>query len=343
MKPSNIGNITGSISTQAFDVLISGTSLSALGSLPSSEDANSHLERWRRELESRLEVMAPSQGPGGLAGQLRPAVISGDGLPEFTAQVDALQPIGRVVELAFFEDRRLAQMVSLTLQNRMSVVVVQSKAQSLSYFHELNAKSMAIDQILPFRRTLPEGGSQERSDAERAAKCLPLPSQGASPGQPKYVVNELQLLDHHEHLRDTVFWKSLNKMLVFDDLAKLEEYREYMCAKMRVHGMLLALKEGVKVDSTGILDPSATLNHYMARREQQGRPPLPFCFGSLPQGETDECRNLAAACQHGAHVVAGLQALEKARAIEAGVQNDGESPDALSLQVKGSRWKALLQ
>jgi len=311
-------------------------SLSALGSLPSSEDASSHLERWRRELESRLEVMAPSQGPGGLAGQLRPAVISGDGLPEFTAQVDALQPIGRVVELAFFEDRRLAQMVSFTLQNRMSVVVVQTMAQSNTCYHDLRAKSMAVDQLLPFQCMLPGGKSRERTDAEIAAKCLPLPSQGASPGQPKYVVNELQLLDHHEHLRDTVFWKLLNKMLVFDDLAKLEKYREFIRSKKRDHGMLLALKEGVKVDSSGILDPSATLERDMARREQQGRPPLPFCFGSLPQGETDECRNLAAACQHGAHVVAGLQALEKARAIEAGVQNDGELPDALSQQVKFS-------
>ena len=316
---------------------MSSGSLSSLGSLPSSDVATSHLERWRRELESRLEVMAPSQGPsgGGLAGQLRPAVVSGEGLPEFTAQVDALQPIGRVVELAFFEDRRLAQMVSFTLQNRMSVVVVQTVAQSNTCFHKLKAKSMAVDQLLPFQCSLPGGKSRERTPAEKAAKILPLPNQGTSPGEPKYAVNELQLLDHHEHLRDTVFWKLLNKMLVFDDLAKLEEYREFMRSKKRDHGMLLALREGVKVDSSGILDPSATLERDMARREQQGRPPLPFCFGSLPQGETEECRNLAAACQHGVHVVAGLKALEEARAV--GVQNDGESPDVLSQQVKISR------
>jgi hypothetical protein len=311
------------------------SSQAARGALPASGAAGKHLARWRRELASRLQV-APgaSQGAAGLAGQRRPAVVTRGRLPEFTAQVDALPPRGRVVELGFFEDDRLAEVVSFALQVRMSVVVVQTKAMGLKCFRELKVKSMAIEQLLPFQNRQ-GSGFRERTAEEFAAKCLGLPSQAAAPGRPKYAVNELQLLDRDEGLRDTVFWKLLNKTLVFEDLASLEEYREWVRSEKRDHGVLLALKEGVKVDTSGILDPTATMEHYMERNVAAGKPRLPFCFGSLPQGETDECRALASACELGAQAVAGLAAWEQASAAAAEVAREvgDAAPGALEQQV----------
>jgi hypothetical protein len=54
-------------------------------------------------------------------------------------EVDSLNPRGRVVELAFLEDDRLAELVSWCFQSKMSAVVVDTKEETAACF-ELGAK-----------------------------------------------------------------------------------------------------------------------------------------------------------------------------------------------------------
>ena len=84
-----------------------------------------------------------------------------------------------------------------------------------------------------------------------------------------------------------VFWKLLGTALYFDTLDNLEEYRKYQCENRRTHGLLLALQEGIKVDSSGIIDMSRTLDDVLQSHRGPGAP-IKFVFGSMPQGETEE-------------------------------------------------------
>ena len=54
--------------------------------------------------------------------------------------------------------------------------------------------------------------------------------------------------------------------------------------KKKAHGTLIALREGIKISSDGIVDPTDNADNAL-----QGRG-LGFVFGSMPQGETREAR-----------------------------------------------------
>ena len=69
-------------------------------------------------------------------------------------------------------------------------------------------------------------------------------------------------------------------------IASRNSYRSWMASvKKRGHGTLIALKEGIKISSDGIVDPKDT-----ADRALQTERGLAFVFGSMPQGETRETR-----------------------------------------------------
>ena len=77
--------------------------------LPSKAEAAALLARWRHELAEM--TAGAGGGDGRLAGQARAAVVDRT-RPEYCAQVDSLRPRGRLVELAFLNDDRLALLTS---------------------------------------------------------------------------------------------------------------------------------------------------------------------------------------------------------------------------------------
>lgn len=131
------------------------------------EQVEGRLTRWRSELTDRTRVGE------GLAGQRRPAIITKTNCKEFLGQgkhfmktyidvfekrkiffyyfvfkfltlmfvetVDSLKPHGRVVDLAFMEDKRLAEVVCWAFLSKMSAVVVDTREQTEACF-KLGAK-----------------------------------------------------------------------------------------------------------------------------------------------------------------------------------------------------------
>lgn len=72
---------------------------------------------------------------------------------------------------------------------------------------------------------------------------------------------------------------------------------------------------------------SLTTDAVMEKNLQLGKPALPYMLGSLPQGETAECRNLAAACEKGQALLGALREREQGQALlEAAEEHAGDRP-----------------
>ena len=87
-------------------------------------------------------------------------------------------------------------------------------------------------------------------------------------GNPRLMVNMIQLDQDFEHLRDTVFYSIYGKALLFDSLDDAAEYRKYL-VQQRIPPPMMYSISGERFTSQGILDP------------RQGKMPkeLPFIYG----------------------------------------------------------------
>jgi hypothetical protein len=261
------------------------SSASSSQNFPSSELVESHLARWRKELSDRTQASS-----GGLAGQRRPAVMANKSeYPEFRAQVDSLNPRGRLVDLVFIEDDRVAELVSWHFQSRMPAVVVQTRKQN-EQCYKLGAKSWALDLLNGFQ-------------GEKGDKQLILPKQ-AWPGEAKYLINEFQLLDKDEDLRSTLLYKLVQSTLIFENMKDMNDYRQFCAKHKKNHPMLLVRDEGTKCGSDGMLDPNATVDRYKENNLKNGKKHgINFVFGSLPEGESKDVKLLGDACQFGSELL----------------------------------------
>jgi hypothetical protein len=111
----------------------------------------------------------------------------------------------------------------------------------------------------------------------------------------------LLVQDKDEGLRESLFYKIFGTTLIFETMSEMNDYREQCAKSRRNHATLLAVKEGIKCGSDGLLDPNSTLKNYKAGRN------IPFVFGSMPEGESSDALQLAKACEHGSELLSSLQ------------------------------------
>lgn len=251
----------------------------------SSKFLSERLATWNQQHKEAIDS-ARSEG--------RPAIKTSTNNHETSAQVDNLKPHGQVVDLGFFEEKRVAELVSWAFQSSMGAVVVDNKEQTEECFN-LGAKSIALELIYPY----------QRNNTDRRRKILPYPKLGDI----RYVVNEVQLLTKDENLRESLFYDLFRQTIIFETMEEMNEFKQYCVQIKQRHPMILVIKEGIK-SSGGLLDPSNTLDKYMERNVKQGKPPIPYVFGSMPNGDSTKNTPLMKACNHGKEMLDNLIVFE---------------------------------
>mmetsp|Transcript_67350 Transcript_67350/g.115681 ORF Transcript_67350/g.115681 Transcript_67350/m.115681 type:complete len:218 (+) Transcript_67350:65-718(+) len=126
---------------------------------------------------------------------------------------------------------------------------------------------------------------RDRNARECAAMTLPgLPSLDSVPGNPRYVINLLQMREEDEDLRATL-WADIVGIdtLLFDSLDGCREFQLHCRQENKRHGTLLCIKEGVKVVDSVLCGQG---------KEHADLTPLKFKFGSVPAAETAKGRRL---------------------------------------------------
>ena len=98
-----------------------------------------------------------------------------------------------------------------------------------------------------------------------------------APGNPRHLVNMVQLDPEHEHYRDTIFHSVFGVSLVFDDIDHATEYRRKLVAKGHRPPVIFTTT-GDRIAANGVLDPRG------------GRKPneLKFIFGEQNPCNTAE-------------------------------------------------------
>lgn len=106
---------------------------------------------------------------------------------------------------------------------------------------------------------------RRRSDEEKAQKKLPLEeivinvdgSRVIPRGNPRHMVNLIQLDSEMEHLRDTVFWAIYGYSILFNDFESAVDYRKQIVGKGGTSPPIYTMT-GHCIQSTGILDPKGS-------------------------------------------------------------------------------------
>jgi len=174
--------------------------------------------------------------------------------------------VGLVVDLAFVDNLVEARILSWAAGTYIDALVVDTSAVSTELYKK-GVKVWALDQIVPFKvRDAASNGDRPRNAEELAKKALPLeePHMGFNAdrsrvrpsGNPRYMVNLIQLNSEYEHLRDSVFFAVFGRSLLFDDMESASEYRTFLVRKGAYPPPIFSLS-GEKFLSQGVLDPKA--------------------------------------------------------------------------------------
>jgi hypothetical protein len=95
------------------------------------------------------------------------------------------------------------------------------------------------------------------------------------PGNPRYLVNLVQLNRDQEYLRDTLLYNNFQRSLLFDDLESAMAYRAYL-VRINISPPLIFTMEGERISARAVLNPSPS-----------GKCPadMDFIFGELSTSE----------------------------------------------------------
>jgi hypothetical protein len=225
----------------------------------SSEDGSNLIElrRLKMTLESKLREASEKQQSIRLA---KKKLNHPDPLRVNSVGV---QHLGQVVDLAFVNDFELAKILSLAAQKYMDAVVVNTTEEALQ-FYAAGIKTMILDQLSPFVIRKPSG-TERRSEAEKLKKKLPVgphrPGKFKNmeniPGNPRMMINLLQLTPENEELRDTLFWNIFSSSILFDNLSAALDYRREI-VKAGLPIPFIYTVNGDRLDGTAMLSPVHT-------------------------------------------------------------------------------------
>eukprot|EP01035_Chromulina_nebulosa_P017835 gene17835-23447_t len=227
-----------------------------------------------RQSNYELPILENSNDDGELFG-----VVSED-RNEFHFEKIAIKPnTGKnvkklVAELGFVEDEKEAQILSWAAVYHMDALVV-ADTQTGNELYKQNIKNWPMDQINKFYiedRTREQPVTRTRNSDEIKTRQLPFPSLDGYAGNPKYMVNLIQLEESEEYLRDSLFYSIYMKSILFDDMISATAYRKKLIELKKMPPTIYT-RNGEKISMEGILNPNKT---------NRLPPKLPYVYGQLP-------------------------------------------------------------
>lgn len=199
--------------------------------------------------------------------------------------------IGHVASLGFVKDHAMARLISSCIGNKlMGALVFEQQAEMKTYQAKVSnpVLATAIDILIPFYTYGPRGSGQkcERTNLDKSRAALPLPHIQAE-GNPRYMVNLIELSEEDEKLRDTLFFNLLRHSLVFTTKDAALKYRSWCRERLTMCGKIFT-EDGWKIDQSGFVEVNTCL------RGRGGAPPtrLDFVFGEIPVAKSKAFRHL---------------------------------------------------
>jgi chromosome segregation ATPase len=223
----------------------------------------SRLKDAERELQGELRLFADHNH--------RPAIKDESKLPN-QATCREVECIGLTVDLGYVEDEMVARVLSHAAGHYMNTVICKDDASAQSLFKK-NIRCWSLTRMKTFSGS---NGQHKKTDTSKAE--LPLP-QINHEGNPRYLVNIIQLDPEHEYLRDTLFFAIFDRTLLFDTAESALSYQKKMIDSKQRPPTIVTM-EGDKFSPDGMLNPSAK----MPRK-------LPFVFGELPLVRNNSARS----------------------------------------------------
>ncbi len=218
--------------------------------------------------------------------QVRAPIKDKNKIPNQAALNDVSDCLGLTVDLGFVDDERLAKICSYAAGDYMGAVICPNDASALALYKK-NIKSWSMTRMQTFNG---QYGNRKEEDVKQ--QQLPLPRVD-HPGNPRYLVNLIQLDAKSEYLRDNLFFAIFGTTLLFDDADTALSYQKY-CLAQRTRPPTVLTMQGDKFRPDGFLNPS----HRMPER-------LPFVFGEQPPNSKSDFHS----CENQLATIDGLLSL----------------------------------
>ena len=203
--------------------------------------------------------------------QYRAAVKDKNKFPN-QAQLNGLECLGLTVDLGFIEDERVAKVCSYAAGAYMNAVICNNDAAAAALYKK-KIKSWSITRMRKFS----DNNGLRNAEAVKQ-QALPLPKIDHR-GNPRYLVNLIQLDAETEHLRDTLFYAIFDRALLFDDQESALAYQKKVIAEKKRPPTIMTM-QGDKFLPDGLLNPQSK----MPER-------VPFVFGEQPPDGRTDCQS----------------------------------------------------
>jgi len=203
--------------------------------------------------------------------QYRSAVKDKNKFPN-QAQLNGLECLGLTVDLGFIDDERVAKVCSYAAGAYMNAVICNNDAAAAALYKK-NIKSWSITRMRKFS----DNNGARSADAVKQQQ-LPLPKINHG-GNPRYLVNIIQLDTEMEHMRDTLFYAIFDRALLFDDQDSALAYQKKIISEKKRPPTIMTM-QGDKFLPDGLLNPQSK----MPER-------VPFVFGEQPPDGRTDCQS----------------------------------------------------
>ena len=157
--------------------------------------------------------------------------------------------LGLTVDLGYVDDESESRIISDAAGSYITSVICNDDGTA-KRLYEKKVKAWSVERMRTFKK--PDGSL--RNNAEIEQQALPLPKISGS-GNPRYVVNMIQLEKENEYLRDKLFFSIFDRTLLFDDRESALAYQKKMFDLGQRPPTLLTMK-GDKFRGDGLFDPS---------------------------------------------------------------------------------------
>ena len=171
--------------------------------------------------------------------------------------------LGQCVDLAFVENDQEAKIISFAAKAYIDAVICEDVKDSMFYYKEKRLKVHSVDLACKkgFRVYSGSTKSRPRNEAERLSKKLPLPPLlGDATGNPRYMVNIIQLRPDNERLRDSIFHAIFGRNVLIDTLNDAVEYTK-KCGSNPAPNFFTLTGDTLKVTNNYLVSFFPSLNH----------------------------------------------------------------------------------
>lgn len=160
--------------------------------------------------------------------------------------------VGYVVDLAYVEDKRDAQVLSWAAGTWMDTVIVHREAVAIDLYRRQQRRAWAFETAGNFNNS---GGNHNRQ------KCLPLLERFSHEmgGRPRFMIDVLQFDSCREELRMTLFSHIYQNIILIDTLEHAMDFRREWLRTTNQRAPTIYTLQGDRVPASGLLDPTSKL------------------------------------------------------------------------------------